>query len=235
MTQQDQTAKPKTRRQKLARGLFIVSASLLVLLFAAQTIWKFSGSNQWRLIGERRGVKVYALKAPGDSLEQVRGVTRIRSTLAGMVKMAQDPDVCDRVGCTESRLLERVDDQLVYSTFRYDSPWPFRPREFVVRAQFYQNPLTKELTIEYAATPEKLPPNDCCVRVTRMNNMWFVKPVGNGEIEIDYRLNMDLNGFVPEVMFNEQRKQMLFKLMPYIQKVVNKPKYQQAKFAFLKE
>lgn len=235
MTQQNETAKPKSIWAKLGRILFWSVASLVALVFVANLIWKYSGSNQWRLVGERNGVKVYALKAPGDTLEQVRGVTHFRTTLAGMTLLGQDPHTCDRFGCTDSKILGQDNEQLLYSTFRFPSPFPFKPREFVIAGNFFQNSKTKELVIEYNARPELLPPNDCCVRVTRMNNTFFVKPLGNGWVEMDYRQNMDLGGFLPGFLFNELRKEMMFTSVPYMQKVLKKPYYQQAKYNFIQE
>jgi hypothetical protein len=235
MPNENLVAKPRTRMKRLARGLFVGSVSLVALSVVASLIWKFSGSNQWELVGERNGVKVYALKSPGEDLEQIRAVARIHSTLAGLVKFMQDPDVCDDISCYESRILERVDDQMLYTTFRFNYPFPFRPREFVVRAHFYQNPGTKEVLLEYAATPDKLAPNDCCFRITRMNNTWRFTPLGNGEVEIECQLNMDEGGFMPSFLLNQVRTKMLFAALPGIGKLVRKPKYQQAQFDFVKE
>ena|SRR5215813_9268886 len=232
---ENSVAKPKRWTNRILKILLVVSVSLVTLLFVAQLIWRFSGSNQWELVQEENGVKAYTLKAPGLDLEQVRGVVRVRSTLAGIVKFMQDPDVCHDVGCYESRLVERVDDQLNYYTFQYLYPFPFRTREFVIREQCYQNPHTKEVFVGVAAAPDKTPPNDCCFRVTDMNNFWRFTPLENGEVEIEYTVNMNDGGFMPALMSNMVRHKLMFKLLPRMQSLLNKEKYQGAKFDFIKE
>lgn len=230
-------AKPRTWARKLGRGLLYTIAALFVLGFVAKMIWKYSGSNQWELVAQNKKhtVKIYALKAPGDELEQIKAVGRMHTSLAGIVKFMQDSDVCNDIGCTNSRVLERVDDQLQYNTFRFAYPFPFRAREFVVRSHFSQNPRTKEILLEYAAAPEMLPPSDCCYRITRMNNIWRFRPLGNGVVEAECLLNVDEGGFMPAILVNRVRRKVLLYAMPGIGKLMNKPKYQDAKFDWVKE
>ena len=147
-------AKPKTWGRKLASILFRVSVSLVVLLFFAQLIWKFSGSNQWELVLEQEGVKVYSLKTPGTEVVQFRAVGKIHSTLAGVVAWMKNPDTCRVQGCTESYEVERVGELLQYNYFQYDFS-PFGKRDFVIRSQFYQNPNNKEVLLTVAAVADK--------------------------------------------------------------------------------
>jgi hypothetical protein len=238
MSNEEAVVKPVRKwARRLGRGLLYMIAALFVLGFAAKTIWKYSGSNRWELVAENKktGVKVYALKSPGSELEQTKAVGRLKTSMGGIVKFFSDADVCKRMGCDNSMVVERVDDQLWYTTFRFPYPGPFRPREFVNRAHFSQNPKTKELLLEYSATPELLPPNDCCVRVTRFNNMWRFRPVGNGEVETEVILNMDEGGFLPDFLLNLARRRVLLLGIPYTGKLMNKPRYQQARFAFVQE
>lgn len=221
--------------RRIARGLLVIVISLVTLGVIGNAIWKFSGSNRWELIAEKNGVKVYSLKSPGSSLAQVKGVVRVESSLAGLVAFMQDPTVCAKMGCRESYVIERVDDQLLYTTFRYNMPSIFQPREFVLSAHFSQNPRNGEVLLQYAPAPDKLPPNDCCFRVTDMNNTWRFRPVGKGLTEVEFHMKMDDGGFMPDLLINQIRPKVMFKALPRLQKLVNDPKYQQAKFGFITE
>src|SRR5262245_43339004 len=85
-------AKTKRWVKRLLKVLLVLSVSLVGLYFVARVIWRVSGSNQWELVGERKGVTVYTLKAPGVDLELIRANLRVRSTLATIVKYMQDPE-----------------------------------------------------------------------------------------------------------------------------------------------
>lgn len=229
-----QAAKPKSRTRKLMKFLVLGSVSLLALLFVARFIWVVSGSNQWEFFGEKNGVKVYTLKSPGSDLIQAKGIFRVHATLASVVKLLREPDTCKDIGCVESYVIERVDEQLEYSHFRVNFRPPFRPRDFVVRSQVYQSPHTGEVLVEFVAAPGKAPLNDCCLRVNVMNNTWRLTPVENGQVEIEYVLNMNEGGFIPDILLNMTHPKMLFNLRG-LQALLNKDKLQTAKLDFIKE
>jgi hypothetical protein len=231
---QPSAGKARTWGQKLKKVLVVTVIALLAVYFVGRLVWRFSGSNRWELIGDKNGVKVYSLKAPGSDIKQFKSVFRIHSTLAGLVKYFQDSDACKDVGCINAHELERVDDELQYAYFEYKLPFPFQPREFVVRQQFHQNPRTKEILAEYVAAPDKAPPNDCCFRITEMNNRWRLTPLGSGEVELEYIMDMNDGGFVPDILANTQRPKLFFNFMK-LQGWVSKEKYQTAKFDFVQE
>jgi hypothetical protein len=226
--------KPRNWITRLTKVLLLASVSVVVFLLVAQTIWVFSGSNQWRLVGEQKGVKVYTLKSPGSDLEQAKGVFRVRASLAGIVKFMQAPDTCSDVGCYGEHIVDQEDDQLRYDYFRMNLPSPFHPRDFVVRQQVYQSPRTKEVVIEYSAVPGKVPLDDCCVRVTSMNNTWRLTPLDNGEVEIELIMNINEGGFIPHLLLNLSRPTIMYGL-PGLQRFFSEPRYQNAKLDFIQE
>jgi hypothetical protein len=226
--------KPKTWVKRLGRVLFLASVSLMALYFVGRLVWRFSGSNQWELEREERGVKMYYWKTPGIDVKKYKGVVRIHSQLATLVKMTQDPDLCLDAGCKEAKMLERVDDQLQYYSFKFNLPAPFKPREFVVREQYYQNPKTKDVLLEVVGAPDKIPPNDCCFRVSDINNTWRFTPLGKGEVEVEWMVNMNEGGFLPDLFLNK-RSRAMFPLLHGLQAMADRQKYQNAKFDFVKE
>lgn len=232
----EQIAKNKKSWSRIVLLTIGVIFALLILIYLiVSTIWRYSGSNTWELMREENNVKVYSLKAPGSDLLQVRGVVNIRSTLAGLIEFMQDPTVCDRIGCYESRMIEYVDERLQYYTFRYDYPLGFNTREFVVKLQAHQYPNSGEVILEFTAAPEKLPQDDCCVRITDLKNSWIFKPVGNGEVEVQYTMNMQEGGFLPSFLLNKVRPKVMTTLLPRLEDMVSDERYQNAQFDFIAE
>lgn len=224
--------KPKTRLRKFGRILFRVSVSLVVLIFFAQLIWKFSGSNRWELVLEQDGIKVYSLKTPGTEVVQFRAIGKIHSTLAGVVAWMKNPDTCKIQGCTDSYEVERVGELLQYNYFQYDFS-PFGKRDFVIRSQFYQNPINKEVLLTVAAVADKVPPREGFLRVTDMNNKWRLTPLGNGDLEVEIENNLDFGGYAPMAAFNLKRPRSMYHILTHLQGWTEK--YQNAKFDFIKE
>jgi hypothetical protein len=227
-------AKPKRLVKQVLKVLVLVGVCLAALFFVARLIWRFSGSNQWEFVQEVKGVKIYSLKAPGLDLKQFKGIVRVRSTLASIIKFMQDPEICPDVGCHDLKVIERVDDQLQYWSFRYSLPFPFQTREFVTRVQVSQNQQTKEVLMWVAAAPDKTPPHDCCFRVTDMNNTWRLTPLENGQVDIEYVINMNQGGFVPDLFLNVGTPRFMLLILPNLQGFLNREKYRDAKFDFIK-
>jgi hypothetical protein len=235
MRSEEPVSKLRTRARRLARIVAILVVSLVVLSVVARVIWRFSGSNQWELAIDKDGVKVYSLKAPGSDLIQARGIVRVRSTMDGLVAFMRDPAACIDYGCHDVRSIERVDDWLDYGSFRFDLPFPFKPREFVIRTQVHQSLATKEVLLVNTAAPHKAPPSDCCVRVTEMNNTLRFTPIGDGQIEIDYFMSMHEGGYLPDLMLNWQRPRLVYGVLRGMQRMLDRPKYRTAKLEYLAE
>jgi hypothetical protein len=235
MSGEASVTKSKTWLRKSLRVLWLGAISLVALYFVVRLGWRFSGPNQWEFVGEKNGVKVYTLKEPGTDLLQVKGIIRVRSTLAGLVKMNQDTDFCNEMGCIDAHIIEREDDQVQYSYFRMNLPFPYRPREFVARTRTYQNPQTKEVVMDVSAAADKIPPNSCCFRVTEINNTIRFTPVGDGHVDLEYVQHLNEGGFLPDWMLNSGRQELMFSELPKLQHYLDREKYQSAKFDFIKE
>ena len=228
-------AKPRTWVRRLKKLVVLTSIGLVALAVIASVAWRFSGSNQWELVRDRNGVKVYTLKSPGSDSLQVRGTVNVRSSMAGLVAFMRDPAACNDYGCRDAHSIERVDDWLEYGSFRVDLPFPFQPREFVIRTQVHQNPQTKAVLLVNSAAPHKAPPSDCCFRVTEMNNSLQFTPLGDGQIAIDYIMSMHEGGYLPVLLLNWQRPQLVYAVLRGLQKLLDREKYQNAKLGYIEE
>lgn len=235
MKDENSVTKPKTRLKRLVTMLFIVSVSLVALYSVARLIYRFSGSNQWELVRDEKGIKIYTLKQPGTDLKLVKGVTRVRSTMSAAVAWLTDGDTCRETGCRGEKNIEAKEDELQYAYMIFDLPRPFQPRDIAMRIHLHQLPRTKELWADYVAVPEKEPPHDCCFRITNMSNTFRLTPVGNGEIEMEYVMNTDWGGWIPDPLSNLHRPKFMFMHMQKLQGYVSKEKYKAAKFAYIQE
>lgn len=224
----------RKRRVSIKKIFLYFLLSVFLVLFAIHLKWKYSGSGQWEFVGERDGVKVYSLKSPGSVLAKYRGVTDVNAELTAVVAMMQDNDISGELGLMSSRVLNKQDDQFFYATFKGEFPKPFKTREYVIQNQFYQNPHTLEVLYEVSAVPSKLPPNDCCFRVSDMNNLWHFTPKEDGVLEMAWTLDMFEGGFIPYFMSNFVHEEICYLTMPRMQEMLDREKYQNVEFSFIK-
>jgi hypothetical protein len=224
--------KPK-RRGRVKRFLLRTLAVLVTIAVLAQLIYTLSGSEEWEKLGTKNGVTVYSMKSTGSNLKKFKGEWKVRATLGEFVMFAQDSDADLKLGYWGVREIERTNQQVVWNTWKMNFPRPFKPRQFVIKNEFVQDPKTKELTYTVMATPDKIPPDDCCVRVETMNNIWKVTPLKNGELAVEWMLDMDTG--LPYFMVNPIQPRMIYRLGPKLQTWLDNKKYDNARYDWIQE
>jgi hypothetical protein len=223
---------------KITKYLSLVALTLIVILSLAHFVWKSSGSNEWKLEIDKDGVKVYSLKPPGSSLKRIKGITRIKTTLNHAVAAMLDTDTENCAewirGCVISQSAEpwNAKDQYLIQFVRVNYPSPFSPREYLLKVQVTQDAKSKAVFVEFTAVPDLLPKNDCCFRVTHMRNSWRYTPLENGEIEVEHLEDVDHE--IPYFQWNRMAPNSIHKLLSVLPKHLNKEKYQNSSFDFIK-
>jgi hypothetical protein len=241
MSDQSQTARrPRTVRTflKSFRKLLLGgSLALAALLIAAHFLWKSSGSSEWQLAMDQDGVKVYAMKEPGSTFKTFRAVTRIKSTTDRAVAAMMDRGLAAcaewNAGCVGEQTVEPWNEQELYFIhfYRVNPPAPLSPREFLLKAQFTPDPRNQSVFIQYTALPDKLPRNDCCLRVTRMNNNWRFTPAGEGELDVEFM--QDLDAGIPYFIYNLAAPGFVHDGLVMLPKMLAKEKYGRQRISFL--
>ncbi len=229
------TKKSRKILKILTFGCVLVIAALVVAHFA----WKYSGSNTWKLIQEKNGVTIYALKVPGATLQQFKAVFRIKTTLNRVVATMTDHSTegCRKFvpGCIAGPVLKEMDPQNLnfIQSYRIVFKRFFAPRDFVGRGQFSQDPQSRVLVADFLTLPGLVPLDPCCVRVTKMHNTWRFTPLGDGQVEVEWVANYDPG--LPYWAFNLLSPIGLPAFRARAERVFNSEKYQHQQFAWIKE
>jgi hypothetical protein len=225
------------RPRRLLKVLGICAVGLAAVLAAAHLLWKHSGSGEWQLAVEKNGVRIYERKVPGDLIKTYRAQLRIRSTVARAVGAMMDRSVeaCAEwnAGCVAEQTVEPWNDRERYYIhfFRMNAPGPMSPREFLLKAQFTPDAQGRSVFIQYTAMPDKLPANDCCYRIRRMNNSWRFTPAPDGELEVEFL--QDLDAGIPYFLYNLAAPGFVYDGLALLPKLLNKEKYDQERIPFL--
>ena len=218
--------KPKRLAVRIFKSLTIGGAVLLTLAVAAHLAYMYSGSGQWEKAIDKKGITIYTLKSPGSLVKRIKGVTRVRSTMnvAAAAMMSGSTEDCKEwfPGCSGVQTIQPWNPQDRIFLFRVRAFRPFAPREFLIKGRTTQDPQTKAVLVEFTASPDEIPQNACCVRVARMANSWRFTPVGNGTVEVENRVNMDIG--IPYFMFNRFMPGGQFRMLGRLQKYLAKKK-----------
>jgi hypothetical protein len=235
----DNAATQSRKRLSKAKIIFLVGALVVAVLVVAHVAWKYSGSNKWELVLDKNGVQVYAVKVPGVAKKQFKAVTRIKTTLNRIVTAMTDTstEACREFvpTCTSGEVLEpwNPQNQYLVQAFRVDLPRPLSPRDLVIKTEFHQDPQSKSLLIRCTALPDRIPPNECCVRIKNVHNTWRYTPVEDGEIEVEFSSNAESP--IPYFVANLLAPSSGVRLFSRLEKFYNRDKYQHTEFAFVRE
>ncbi len=239
MTKENTSSKPKRIFRTIFKIGTIGAALVLAILVSAHFAWKYSGSNQWEQVIDGNGVKVYTLKAPGDVVKRIRGVTQARTTLNAAVDSMMQTGSKDCSSwfpsCVSVQAVKpwSTEDLTYIHLFRIKGRPPFAPREVLIKGQATQDPVTKTVTIEFTGMPDALPANECCYRVAHMQNTWHFTPLENGLVEVENRMNVDMG--LPYFMFNRVVPRAQHRLLSKMQKHLDNERWQQVRYEQIKE
>ena len=233
----DSTSTPPKKGRKI---LLIGVISLISILLISHFIWVGSGSNQWKLVKDENGIKIWTIKTPGNSMIKCKANFRVQSTLGGIIKLIEDTSSWADLGMDKKKItmMNQIHAPGYYSAymgFKQNMPFPFTDREIITLMQRFQDPQSKKIEINVMAAPNKLPPIKGYVRIEHMHNNYTYTPLKNGEVDVDFRNEFDLGGFVPYVVKNIGAPEFLYKMMVDFKRIMKMEKYKNAKLDYIKE
>lgn len=186
-----QPSKRKSRLRIFGGILLIAFVALTVIAVISHNMWKKSGDGQWVKAKEVYGTTIYTLKTPNSTLLKMKVTGRYRSGLGSMIKLMRDPHAGADVGVYDSHIIDSVSPALIYYSFKQKLFFPFKPREYVVKSEFSQDPETKAIFTNFVSAPGKTPESDSVFRVRRMNNSWRFTPQENGVLAFEFIFDAD--------------------------------------------
>ena len=218
------------RRSRIKKYLLVGLIAIIVLSIPAHFIWKNSGSGEWELSYDKPTRKVWSKKIPGQVWTQYKTYGQLEASMKTIVRFVRDPRAAEDAGVYDAQMIDSISPQLMYYSFKQKFLWPFKPREYVVKSNFVQDTLSKEIYTDFICFPDLVPREDNgCHRVEKMNNQWRFIPIGNGKVEYYYETDSeDPGGYFPYFLGNFMNEQIFIWLADNMQDILNKKSYQEA-------
>lgn len=159
-------------------------------------------AEDWKLVKEEDGIKVYLSTVQGSKYKAYRGVTTVSADVATL-RILQD-DVqgsCQWIhACAEQSLLKHDGvESWVYT--RFDMPWPVEARDSILRVVTEQG-ADGSLTRQLEGQPQYLPQHKAHTRVASLKGFWRFVPQGDGKVEVIYQVHTEPGGSVPSWLAN---------------------------------
>ena len=239
MAKENPTRQERKSWRTILRLLGYGGVAAIAVLVVWHFVWKYSGSNQWELLRDEKGIKIYSRKVPGVAQKDFKAISRVDLSLNGVVAAfaATDTPACAEWfrGCVSAQTIQPWNsrDLSYINMWRMPFPAPFSPREVLIKEQVSQDPQSKVVLVMFQALPDAVPRNKCCFRVPYYGNSWRFTPVGNGVLEVEFIMHPDAG--IPYPMVNMAMPKSLYRMFIRMPKLLKQDKWQHTRFDRIQE
>ena len=219
--------------------IIITMAARLTVILIPLILYPYTAHTEaaWNLALDKPNVKVYKRKVEASKFVEVKGITKIRSSLSSVVALLDDVE-SNREWVPNSggaRILSRPKSQETYVHGIINALWPLTDRDAVVNFLLTQDKITSTATITMTNFPEYIPAQKSHVRVPLLKGFWRLTPQGDGMVEVVYQIHAEPGGIVPAWLVNAFAANTVYKTLINMRKAVKKEKYKQAKPDYIEE
>jgi len=193
----------------------------------------------WELAKEdkKNEIEVYTRRVEASNFKEYRAVMKVKTSLSSLVALVDDISACHSWidTCREGRLLKRISPKETYNYTINDAPWPVSDRDAAVLNTISQDPKNRIVTIKIEGVPEYIPPQKGLVRVKMIKGYWQFTPLENSCTKVVYQVHNDPGGDLPSWLVNSVAVSQPYNTLLNMKKIVSHPKYQEARYEFIKE
>ena len=195
-------------------------------------------SNEWELVKEKNGIKVYTREIKGKDFKELKmdGIIRGQS-LSSFVALFHDLDSYPKwvYSFGEAKVLHHISETEMIYYLRSDFPWPLSDRDFVVRNKIWQDSKNLAFHSHSVIHNEFYDEIEDCVRVTEFEATWVITPQAKGEFHLEYLFNTDPSGNIPAWLVNSFLDVGPLHTVENLEKMANTEQYKNVRFSFIQE
>lgn len=210
------------------RGISIVAACLWLMISALALAEDTTEARDgWRLQRQEpaRQIRVYLHDRPGAQYRDVYAVTTMPGTTAGIESVLSDvaamPQWAARVHA--ARLIKRQNN-LAWIHIQYRLPYPFKPRDVVVRSERTLNGGVINIRSQAVRGYAREVPGK--VRLYAVQSSWRLTPQPEGMVKIELWGSAEPGGLVPAVVYNYNLADDALQTLRQLRRMSVREKYQ---------
>lgn len=202
---------------------------LLVALLMIACPCAANADEEWKLVKDKRGIKVYTRPFHGSKVDEFKGTTiinaRIESVLALFKNIEEQPEWMDR--CIDARMVKRANDfeGIIYNVT--ELPWPCDNRDVVVK-QYFKVDSKGRVVIDFHAIEEAdtlVPRRKDTVRMTQLRGQWIFVSLDRSQTQATYRIQLNPNGMIPHWIANYASRSIPYETLRSVVERVKEKQY----------
>lgn len=174
----------------------------VLLIFIFYFVGFHAFSQEWNLVKEKNGIRVYSASQQGSNLHQYKAVTEVDADLMTsyrqVVSFEENRAFLDRIETL--RKLEYIEDSLYMNYMVFDLPWPFSDRDVIVNMKVQISP--GRILLTSTSDPLYLPEKESIVRITDFAEKWEIKAINSNRTLLTVSGHADPSGSIPAWVSN---------------------------------
>jgi len=177
----------------------------LSVIFLMLTGWFVTPvANDWELVKSEENIQVFVRKKEGSKFKEVKIKGLINCKMSELVMALEDVEAQkDWVNSTiDARYISKDQADHFYFYISTDFPYPVKDRDVAIEYKRQQDPNTRIVTIDYLGVADKEPEHNKFVRIPDFKAQYILKPLANGQIDVEYYLRADVGGSIPKWIVN---------------------------------
>ncbi len=178
---------------------------------------------------------------------EFKGIMHFESRLSGFVALFADYEKMPKWAYRMKTVtvLKEIEEREVIIHTIHSMPWPFKPRDAVVRSSLKQDPTSLIVTIRGRAIPDYIDVDNQYIRIKKIESKWTFRPMSTGKtVEVTFQGYGEPGGVLLSSIHRSPVFRWLVKLylwqLPYktlknMKIMIRQPKYQGKAFNYIKE
>lgn len=177
---------------------------LLLHLFFIFFLVPAKAQQDWHLVKDRNGIKVYAASSDTSKIKYVKTVAIIDGTIPKLISVFKDIDGQKQwvFNTKQASTIKKYSDTDVLYYVETSLPWPMQNRDVPIHMKIDENKSNNTVMIITVGEPAAAPLKNGKVRVKSFYGKWDVKQIANNKLSIDYFLYVDPSGSIPAWITN---------------------------------
>ncbi len=162
------------------------------------------GSEGWKLVKDKKGIKVYLRDVDISPIKSFKGVMEIEAKPSTLAAFFLDVDMYTEYVqlCSESKELKRISESEIYFYSVNKPPWPVKPRDSIVHSKWFQDPDTFNITGESIGIPDFVPRKKGYIRVPLLMYCVRISSNNNETANLEYEAIAEVGGWIPNWVVN---------------------------------
>lgn len=161
-----------------------------------------SAQENWKLVKEDSGIKVYTKTESGSQYKAFKAEMQVSCKIEDIVGVLKNMRSVNNwvVNCKGVKLLKTEDNEQYYY-IETSLPWPFNSRDMVYHFQ-YMEINSEQFKVTVTGIPDYVLHVEGFVRMTKADGYWLLTSIDTNNTAITYQMHVEPGGLIPAWLAN---------------------------------